>query len=99
MATAKKTAAKTTKKTAKKAERRWGKWRYRPTARVLVHDEHPTYEVNVGRVKSAAGVLDWIVQISHKAQMFNAEDIGNLVLALDELLKLQDNYCANAMNE
>lgn len=71
---------------------RWGRWRFRPGNLTLEHADG--YYVDLERMKSSAGALDWIAQVAGKAGRFTAEDVGHLVRALDELLKLQANVCS-----
>ena len=71
--------------------RRWRGWSYDVRGRVLVHGESG-YEVDLGRCRDSASVLDRVVQVSRKAWA-TAEGVGGLVRALDDLVGLQAHVC------
>jgi len=54
------------------------------------------YNVDLGRCKTSAQVLDWVIQVSKK-NWATPELIGMLVVALDKELDLQANLCSRAM--
>ena len=75
----------------------WGKWTYDAKRLVLVYQDKRKnakhwdwYEVDLEECCTASEVLDWVAQLSAKTWA-SREDIGYLVQALDELLKLQSN--------
>ena len=65
---------------------RWGRWEYNSSNLTLVFKspEGWEYEVDLEQCNSSSGILDWILQLSQK-MWTTPEDIGNLVLGLDEL--------------
>lgn len=69
---------------------RWGRWSYRRSNLTLVHDEG--YEVDLERMETSAATLDWIAQVAGKGWATPA-DIGNLVLAIDDLVRPQGRLC------
>lgn len=71
---------------------RWGEWEYCDDETLVC--EH--YEVDLDRMKSSAAVLDWIIQVSHKTWA-TPRYVSNLVYALDDILRLQENYCSFGM--
>ena len=75
---------------------RWGKWVYRSKSLILVYEDHNRdfYEIDLEKCRDAAEILNWLLQISHK-YWISPEDIGNLLLALDDLARgdLQADIC------
>ena len=71
---------------------RWGLWSLDAGSYVLNHDGDVGYWVDLERCGSSAEVLDWIVQVSHKAWA-DSHDVAMLVAALDAVLRLQKNVC------
>ena len=53
----------------------------------------PHYEVALRRCSTSAEILDWIAQVSAKSWA-TPEIIGELVLTLNDFLKLQANFCS-----
>ena len=80
-------------------EVRWGQWHYDKdrTSLIWEQDGNDRYEIDLRRCKDSATVLDWIVQVSEKSDA-NAEIVGNLVMALDELFHLQKAACGSGKN-
>ena len=70
----------------------WGIWEYKQNETLTCYN----YEVDLERMKNSAAVLDWIIQVSHKSWV-KKDDLANLVYAIDDILKLQLNYCGCAM--
>lgn len=71
----------------------WGRWRYDSKRLVLEYynkDSSMGYEVDLEDCDTASEVLDWIASLNNKSWT-TVEDIGNLVLALNDLLYLQSN--------
>lgn len=72
----------------------WGSWTYDAKRLALTYldrrNKNWSYEVDLEKCEIASEVLDWIAQLKGKTWI-TAEDIGNLVLALDDLLHLQNN--------
>jgi hypothetical protein len=66
----------------------WGIWEYKQNETLTCYN----YEVDLDRMKSSAAVLDWIIQVSHKSWV-TENDLADLVYAIDDILKLQQNYC------
>jgi hypothetical protein len=75
----------------RKLRRRWGVWWFEPSNYTLRHEDGG-YEIDLEECNDSAEVLDWIVQVAGKGWC-KPEDLGNLVLALDDLLYLQKNFC------
>jgi len=74
---------------------KWGQWEYDPKFLVLSHGL-TGYEVDLERCGTSAQTLDWIAQISHKTWS-SAEDVGQLVKAMDELLHFQSRLCGSGV--
>lgn len=75
----------------------WGDWRLTGETLELItsyHGNEPSwlYEVDLEIMKSSARVLDYIIQVSKK-NWCTVEILANLVLAMDDCLKLQENFC------
>lgn len=69
--------------------RTWGDWTL-VSPSVLEHRNH--YRVDLEGLTTSAQVLDWIAQVAGK-QNFTVEDVGHLVRAINELLRLQQCFC------
>lgn len=76
----------------------WGKWKYDAKRLALFYCKpnrrHPRYEIPLKQCCTASEVLNWIAHVSGKVSgkgWPTAEDIGYLVQALDEVLRLQSN--------
>ena len=82
-------------------KRVWGPWSYDPKTFFLEgrfprEGAHPhEYGVYLEECCDSAGVLGWIAQFAGKTWT-TPEQIGYLVLALDDLLGLQKNICGGA---
>lgn len=72
----------------------WGPWALQTSNLTLVCQD---YEVDLERVTSGAEALDWIAQVAGKTWS-TPDTIGYLVLALDDLLELQENLCGGGLN-
>ena len=66
----------------------WGIWEYLKNETLTCSK----YEVDLDRMKTSAAVLDWIIQLSHKSWV-TKKDLADLVYAIDDILRLQQNYC------
>jgi hypothetical protein len=66
----------------------WGIWEYKQNETLTCYN----YEVDLDRMQSSAAVLDWIIQVSYKSWV-TENDLADLVYALDDILRLQANYC------
>jgi hypothetical protein len=64
----------------------WGRWRLDRENLRLVHEER--YELELTKFRTAAAMLDMIVQVRHKVFM-EWEDVGSCVAALDDLFDIQ----------
>ena len=66
---------------------RWGRWVYRAHKNSLCIEEPPQdrYNVDLDRCDDQVEVLDWIVHMSRKYWVTDA-DLANLVRALDACL-------------
>lgn len=84
--------------------RAWGPWRLDADRLVLDCnlDGDWTYEVDLERCTASAEVLDWIAQICGKEWLADhdadAQIVGHLVKALDDVLGLQANLCSFGMD-
>ena len=76
---------------------RWGLWSLDAGSYVLNHDGPVGYWVDLERCGSSAEVLDWIVQVSHKAWA-DSHDVAMLVAALDAVLRLQKIACGSGVD-
>jgi hypothetical protein len=75
--------------------RTWGRWQYKHStfALLLMGGERVAYEIDLEQCGDSAEILDWIVQISEKADISRA-DVGHLVEAMDELADgIQGKVC------
>src|SRR5688500_12347552 len=74
--------------------KRWGSWKFDASQFELVHDSGCVH-IDLERCNSSAEVLDVIAQQAGKSrECLPAEDIGDLVIAFNELLRLQANVCS-----
>jgi len=78
---------------------KWGNWRFDLRHKLLIISKtlgdgpiQDIYEVDLDECNSSAQILDWIAQVSDKTWA-SREDIGYLVMALDDLLGLQGAFC------
>jgi len=53
----------------------------------------PRYEIDLERCTTSAQILDWIGQMCSK-EWATSEIIGELVLALNDYLRFQNNFCS-----
>jgi hypothetical protein len=67
-------------------------WRYNPGNRTLEFKSPWFYYVDLDDCDTAAEVLDWIAQISHKPWATDRV-LADLVRALDDLLNFQAKLC------
>lgn len=78
------------------ARRQWGPWRLDTQVWELLYiDGHgrSRYPLDLERVTSSAAALDWIVQLAKKTWC-SAEDVGDLVKALDDIFDMQASLCS-----
>jgi len=85
---------------------KWGSWMFNRQNLTLQHfmeghignEGFIDYEVDLEECIHAPSILDWILQIANKTWI-TADDIGNLVLALNQLAKygLQGMVCPGGM--
>ena len=77
---------------------RWGRWELEEETLELVWRYRPgqklagDYEIDLERCRNAVDMLDWLAQLAGKAWC-SPEDLGHLLLALDELFDLQGTVC------
>ena len=77
---------------------KWGPWFYDSAADQVVgifpaEGRHPRkYGVFLSSYRNTAEVLDWIAQFAKKAWT-TAEQIGHLVIILNDLIGCQENVC------
>jgi hypothetical protein len=73
---------------------KWGGWTLNLLdADVLLVYEPVLYEVDLGRCKTSAQVLDWICQVA-STSWATPEIVGNLVMAINDLLVPQATLCS-----
>ncbi|SRR6266568_1917 len=83
----------------------WGPWRYERGRMALVlrwpvGDTRERYVIHLSRCCDSASVLDWLPQVRGLVPDENeAEMVGNLLLAFDDLLDLQRNACSSGINK
>lgn len=73
----------------------WGPWKFeQATRRLALYGEGDRwrYEIDLERCKTAVEILDWLAQVAGKSWA-TPDMLGWLLLALNELLSLQGNYC------
>ena len=75
-------------------------WNYDPDNSVVTHliggsTNGTPYEIPLDQMPDSAAVLDWIAQVAQKTWA-TPLILGDLVLLLDAVLGLQDNYCGGA---
>lgn len=77
-----------------KMETERGRWVYRPRTFELVWVGAWEYAIDLDDCTDAAQVLDWVIQLSHKAWMSDA-DLGKMIRAMDKVFKhgLQGAVC------
>lgn len=68
----------------------WGWWKYDAERKVLTLQRKSGhwYEINLESCRTKAEVIDWLIQLKDKTWMTSA-NLGNLVMALDDILKLR----------
>lgn len=71
---------------------RWGCWKLVLGNRTLVKTTRPSYYIDLDRCLDSASVLDWICQVAGKTWA-TPIDVGNLVRALNDVLRPQQNMC------
>src|SRR5437867_4505239 len=74
----------------------WGSWRYCPKSRTLTTTSPYTYEIDLDTCTDSAHVLDRIAQVAGKG--WDVEIVGHLVVALNDLLRLQGTICGLGRN-
>ncbi len=70
----------------------WGNWRYKAKLLTLTHVPED-YEIRLDECSTSAETLDWIFQVASKTWV-TPEDLGNLILALDDIIDPQANLCS-----
>lgn len=79
---------------------RWGPWVYDPSNNQLVlyyGRGDSLYWIDLDHCRTSSEVLDWIMQVQHKV-FATPEVVGQLVRALDTLLRPQETLCSSGMN-
>ena len=75
-----------------------GLWRLDPDRLYLIlqHPKVYKYDIDLESCTTSAQILDWIAQIAGKnwGDDIMPEIIGELVLALNDYLRLQSNFCS-----
>ncbi len=78
--------------------RKWGAWTFRPpTFELAIKRNQRQYEVDLDECKTAADVLDWIMQVRGKTGI-DDKDLADLIHALDDILSIQANLCPGGEN-
>ena len=75
-----------------KRDPRWGGWTFDSTWLVLVNDDCSYYEIPLAECASPEDVLDWLVQVRDR---YSPEQLGHLVLALNDLLGFREHLLAS----
>jgi hypothetical protein len=77
----------------------WGAWSLNHTDLTLEfeRDGH-SYWCDLEDMTDSAQALDWIAQVAGKTWA-TAEDVGNLVLAINELLRPQSRLCSDGAHQ
>jgi hypothetical protein len=77
----------------------WGNWYFidDPACLVLTKDGYYAYDIRVTDMTDSARTLDWIMQVASKSWV-TPEDVGNLVLAINDLLEPQSSMCGGGKN-
>lgn len=74
---------------------KWGRWKL-DLERLVLIDSHPSgygYEIDIEKCTTSAEVLDWLAQMRTKTWV-NTEDLGDLIVAFDDILSLQATLCS-----
>ncbi len=71
---------------------KWGNWVFDTTNLTLIH-ENENYEIDLEVINSSSEMLDWIFQIRNK-EWGTPQAIYDLLLAFEEILEPQLNYCS-----
>ena len=71
---------------------RWGGWTLDPRWLLLRNDELPWYQIELQTCRSPEDVLDWLVQVRDR---YSPEQLGHLVLALNDLLGFREHLFAS----
>ena len=72
--------------------RRRGRWVFNAKTLRLTHDQY-NYGIDLRSCKDAPNILDWILQLSHKAWI-SGQDLGDLVRQFDHIFSgLQGKVC------
>jgi hypothetical protein len=75
----------------------WGNWRLNFSNLTLDYIPH-RYEIDLESIDSSSEMADWIFQISMKSWA-SAQDLGNLVLAIEAIFYPQANLCSGGNNK
>ena len=81
---------------AKRARRTWGRWKLdTDTLELIYRDDRGRcrYPIDLERMGTSAAMLDWIIQL-HKKNWTSAEDIGDLIAALQDIFDPQGRLCS-----
>ncbi len=75
-------------------EKRWGRWSL-DTENLLLrfsqYGKRAVYAIPLTSCNTSSEILDWIIRLREK-RWIKKRDIADLVLALDDLLGLQENF-------
>jgi hypothetical protein len=75
----------------------WGNWRFDAKHFVVAH-RTSGYWIDLASCTTSAQVLDWITQVRGKTWS-KAQDVIDLIEALDDILGLQANICSNGRSK
>ena len=76
----------------------WGRWRLHPKQLVLVfEDDRRSYEIDLERLRSSAGMLDWIFQVRQKIWA-TPQVLSDLLAAFRDIFDPQANLCSCAIS-
>ena len=80
----------------KRARRTWGRWRLDTDTLELIYRNdrgRDIYPIDLERMGTSAAMLDWIFQL-HKKNWTSAEDLGDLIAALQDIFDPQGWLCS-----
>ena len=70
----------------------WGDWVFN-SENLTLTNKAKDYEIDLEKIHSSADILDWIFHVFDKTWC-DQKTISDLLLAFNEILKPQSNYCS-----
>ncbi len=71
---------------------KWGNWVFN-SENLTLTNKAQDYEIDLEKIHSSAAILYWIFQVLGK-KWGDQETLHDLLLAFDEILEPQSNYCS-----